>query len=308
YLHSIEPYRSDSLPLGAETAEALTPYRIYLYAPDQYLAVLSEKYGINLARGENNQRTQISYELMEDNAHLNFNFDTFQNHQTLTLQRLQTMGSLVERQQPITKAEYLNKTPFENYVGAFSDKNNFKLMGALNIKYILSPIELAGGLSPIFTARVINGAVPVHVYKNPYFMPRWYFADTIKWTEADDEVAIRDLQTIGDFQKTTLLETLTNNDPAIRTQPDTNDNFEVGLYAPGTLRLKTTTKNYRFLVFSESRVPFWQASVNGVPAPLYTANYLYQAVLVPPGENIVEFRYPNLWERAALSLRSLVSL
>lgn len=307
YLHSVEPYTAGSLPLTTETAKTLTPYRIYLYTPDQYVSVISEKYDISLAQGQNNQREQLSYEIMEDNAHLNFNFDTFQNHQTLTLQRLQDMGYLVRQQGALTQEQYLNNSPFIKYVKDFSNKDNFKILGALNIKYIISPIELGGELSPIFTTHVINNKVPVYIYQNPYFMPRWYFANMVKWTEANDKAAIQDFKTIDDFKKVTLLEKLNVSDPAIITKPDLRDNFEVELYAPGKLLVKTNTKNYRFLIFSESKVPFWQASINGETTPLYTANYLYQAVLVPPGENMVEFRYPDLRERAIISLQALLS-
>ena len=127
-----------------------------------------------------------------------------------------------------------------------------------------------------------------------------------RWTEEDDKIALEDMKIINDFEKTTLLEKITLNNPAIVTKADPKDKMELQIYTAGKLILKTNTKNYRFLVFSESRQPFWQVTINGNSVPLYTANYLYQAVLVPPGENTVEFRYPNLWEQSVISSQSYI--
>ena len=135
-------------------------------------------------------------------------------------------------------------------------------------------------------------------------MPRWYFAENVKW--ADKNTVFEDLKNVADFKKTTIIEKLTLNDSAIITKADPQDQFELQLYAPGKLIMKTKTKNYRFFIFSENRQPFWQVKINGERAPLYVANYLYQAVLAPPGENIIEFRYPNLWEQGLISAASYI--
>ncbi|MEK7566752.1 MAG: hypothetical protein AAB527_01300 [Patescibacteria group bacterium] len=302
YLHSINPYQSDELPLTAKTSPSLTPYRIFLYLPDQFVAELSEKYGVDMA--DDKKRGLFNREMMDSNMHIAFNFDAFQNHQTLAVKRLIDAYNLARRQEAFTKESYQDKTPFEEYIKAFSDDKNMRFLGGQNIQYILTPFKLTNGLEPIFTARVIDGKVPVYVYENPYFMPRWYFADKIIWTEPDDEKAFSDLQTIDDFKKTTLLEKQTLNDPAITSKTDFQDELELQLYTAGKLIIKTKTKNYRFLVFSESRFPdFWQATISGINSPIYTANYLYQAVLVPPGENTVEFNYPKLWEQGLISAK-----
>ena len=117
---------------------------------------------------------------------------------------------------------------------------------------------------------------------------------------------MEEFKKINDFNQTTLLEKLTLNDSAIVSKADPRDTFELQFYTAGKLQIKTETKNYRFLIFSENRQPYWQVMINGKQAPLYTANYLYQAVLAPPGENLIEFRYPNLWEQGLISAESRI--
>jgi len=303
YLHSINSYRSNSFPFArSETADLPEPYRIYSYTPDQFIAVLSEKYNVNLA--EEKERNLFSREIMDQNLHIAFNFDAFFNHQTLVPARLSDMFNLTKRQKQFTKESYLDKTPFNEYVKAFSEGKNLRLLGMLNIKYILTSVELENNLKLVFTTYALNNKLPVFVYENPYFLPRWYFAENVKW--ADKNTVFEDLKNVADFKKTTIIEKLTLNDSAIITKADPQDQFELQLYAPGKLIMKTKTKNYRFFIFSENRQPFWQVKINGERAPLYVANYLYQAVLAPPGENIIEFRYPNLWEQGLISAASYI--
>ena len=303
YIHLIDSYRSNKLPIDKNSSKELEPFRIFLYTPDQFISILSEKYGVDLA--EYNNRLLLNREMMDDNMHIMFDFDTFYNHQTLASQRLLDMYYLA-RQQSILAKSYADKNPFDQYLNDFSSEKNMELLGMLNIKYILTPFELENNLNPIFTTHIIDNKLPVYIYQNPYFMPRWYFSNNIKWSHGTNEKILEDLMAIDNFRQTTLLEPLNANDLKIITKPEPDDSFELQLYTAGKLQMKTKTKNYRFLVFNESRIPFWQATINGNPAALYTANYLYQAVLAPPGENIIEFRYPNLWEQGIFALKSRI--
>ena len=306
FLHSVNPYQSNKLPLTIKTSPQLAPYRIFLYLPDQFVAELSEKYGVDMTSSE--KQSLFQREMMGNHNALVFGFDIYHAIQPLQLRRMENYAyNLARRQESFVQASYQDKTPFAEYVKAFSDDKNMRFLGGQNIRYILTPFMLANVLQPVFTTQVIDGKVPVYIYENPYFMPRWYFADKILWTEEDDEKAFSELQTVDDFSKTTLLEKQTLNDPAMAYKADYQDKLELQLYTAGKLAIKTKTKNYRFLVFSESRFPdFWRATINGIDSPIYTANYLFQAVLVPPGENTIEFSYPELLEQGFISLSSLV--
>ena len=299
FMHSQNVYASNKLPLDS-VSRNLEPYRIFLYTPEQYVAEISERYGSEFAFGE--ERYALTKEMMDDNIHLYFNFDTFQNHQTLSIRRLADVYFLARQQDLNDQNRYLVATPFEKFIEDFSEEKNMRLLGALNIKYILSHFELKTATKPVFTTYA-KDKVPIYIYQNPYFMPRWYFADSIIWSETENPSAFEALKKINDFSKETLLEKLTPSDPAMITKPHHQDQIELEFYTAGGLRLRTKTKNHRFLVFSESRLPdFWRVTINGVKTPIYTANYLYQAVLVPPGENIAEFRYPTLLKQGAIAL------
>ena len=45
------------------------------------------------------------------------------------------------------------------------------------------------------------------------------------------------------------------------------------------------------LVISNIYYPGWKAYINGEQTPIYRVNYLLQAIIVPSGENSVEFKF-----------------
>ena len=69
------------------------------------------------------------------------------------------------------------------------------------------------------------------------------------------------------------------------------------------------------LVLTDAYAPGWTATVNGQPAPIWPANYLFRGVSLPPGEHRVVFRYAAPGYRAgrvaamtALAVLGLVPL
>ncbi|MEK7598939.1 MAG: hypothetical protein AAB474_00600 [Patescibacteria group bacterium] len=306
FLHSINPYTSRKLPLDSENSASFVPYRIFLYTPYQFLARLSKEYGIDTIY-DSEKRRWFSREMMEYNIHAMFDFDAFRNTQTLALKRLMALYFTAMRQDVSIATSYKDTVSLDDYLKAFSDEKNMRLLGALNIRYILTPLMLKNESRPIFATLAANTNIPVYIYENKHFMPRWYFSEKVLWAEGNDAEILKTLDQVQDFKKTTVLEPLTLNDEALSTKSSPSDKIELQLYTAGNLRLKTKTENHRFLIFSESRFPdFWQATVNAKSAPIYTANYLYQAILVPPGENIVEFRYPKLMEQGAIALNKRI--
>lgn len=71
---------------------------------------------------------------------------------------------------------------------------------------------------------------------------------------------------------------------------------------PGALHIEVTTAQPGFLVVSEWHFAGWRATLNGVRAPLYPANYALQALWVPAGEHTVILRFWPIWEMMGLAM------
>ena len=84
----------------------------------------------------------------------------------------------------------------------------------------------------------------------------------------------------------------------------------VETYTPTQLSARCVADRPAVAVFVEQQLGGWSASVDGVPAPLLTANTLMRAVPVPPGAHSVALTFtpPGLLAGLALSLAGLCVL
>ena len=163
-------------------------------------------------------------------------------------------------------------------------------LSMLNVKYIYS-------LIPLYDSRLRaidlppNPFVPVQVYlyENTEVLSRTYFAENVNFFSGRDADLLARIAETKDFQKNTFIECSICPPPGFGV-----NSLDVHAYENGLLRLGVETEAGGWLVFGESAMPGWIATINGVPAPIYTANYLWQSVYVPPGEHEVEFIYNDI--------------
>lgn len=78
-------------------------------------------------------------------------------------------------------------------------------------------------------------------------------------------------------------------------------------YGPQRVRIEADTGAPALLMLNDADYPGWRAWVNGTPAPILRADYLFRAVLLPAGKNTVEFEYAPRSFRLGLAI-SAVSL
>jgi hypothetical protein len=68
------------------------------------------------------------------------------------------------------------------------------------------------------------------------------------------------------------------------------------------VRVSNTESTPLWMFYSDVWHPWWRATVNGSPAPVYRANVAYKAVRIQPGENIVHFRFRSAFLAALAAL------
>ncbi len=77
---------------------------------------------------------------------------------------------------------------------------------------------------------------------------------------------------------------------------------------PTGLVIAVAASRPALLVVTDLDYPGWQATVDGLPAPIYRANYLFRAVPVPPGAHTVVMRFDPLSVRVGLAASLLTLL
>jgi len=67
-------------------------------------------------------------------------------------------------------------------------------------------------------------------------------------------------------------------------------------YNENQLTASVDSSRQAFLVYLQNYDKDWSAYVNGVKTPIYRVNYAFQAVRVPKGKSVVEFRYSSTYK------------
>jgi hypothetical protein len=139
---------------------------------------------------------------------------------------------------------------------------------------------------------------PIRVFEVPDPMPRAFVVGGAA-TRPDREVLAALLDPAFDPSRAVLLD----QGPELPPRPVV---ASVRFLEDGAdrVRLEATLDGEGYLVLLDSYDPNWRATVNGLQVPVRRANLAFRAVLLPPGRQLVEFRY----RPRALALGLLVSV
>jgi hypothetical protein len=156
----------------------------------------------------------------------------------------------------------------------------------------------------------------VKIYQNLHALPRAYVASQVA-VAADDAAVLAALadprfepagQTVllaGELAEANLLEQATQ-----LASPAAGAAVRAVSYGPEQVALDVTLDAPGVLVLADTWYPGWQATVDGQPAMLLRANYLFRAVLLPAGQHRVLFEYrpATLSRGAGISLAAALVL
>jgi len=107
-----------------------------------------------------------------------------------------------------------------------------------------------------------------------------------------------------DFQPTHTVTLL--NGPRLERQGQ--GTIELLAYGPNRISLTVDTSEPAVLTLSDMLYPGWQATVDGQPAPIYTANGLFRGVVMPAGRHRLEMRFSPRSLRLGLGLLGMALL
>ncbi len=165
---------------------------------------------------------------------------------------------------------------------------SLRLLNLLNVRYIVTrrPIsvpELAANLE-------LLASDPVSVYRNPHALPRAFVVEKAKVASGPGQALawLRDPRI--DLEDIVILE-----QPAppvdVRAATAAPRSAEILEYRPGEVRVAASSPTGGYLVFSETYLPGWRASVDGSPARVLRGDYALVAVRLAPGRHEVVLRY-----------------
>jgi hypothetical protein len=91
---------------------------------------------------------------------------------------------------------------------------------------------------------------------------------------------------------------------------DAGERAEIVDAVGGAVTIRVWANAERYLVLTDSYFPGWQATIDGRPVSVERADYLFRAVLVPPGEHTVAWHYwpSGLTAGATMTLVAVAAL
>ena len=162
---------------------------------------------------------------------------------------------------------------------------NMEVVNMLNTKYVIAPN--ADGEAELQVNPDANGAA-------------WFVENVVTASGPDDEInylgEINTYETaVVDNRFASSLEGVffTNGDMTEEELDEIyDDDIEMTEYRVNLHRYEYTAGRPRMAVFSEIYYPKgWTAYIDGTEAPYFRADYILEAMALPPGEHTVEFRF-----------------
>jgi len=142
--------------------------------------------------------------------------------------------------------------------------------------------------------RTVFDSSDLLIIENQRLMPRAWLVSEAE--AVDSEEALRRIRGESDHafdpRRTALLEVAPENLPPLpggMTSPEAHATLVTE--QPNQLSIETTADTQSILVVSEINYHGWEATVDGVRVPIYTADFLLRGVAVPAGTHRVEMRY-----------------
>jgi len=124
-------------------------------------------------------------------------------------------------------------------------------------------------------------------YLQKTFLPRAFVADSYEVISQPDKIIDRFYAADFDYRHKLILET----DPHVAFSNQASVSAEIISYQPNRIVIKTNSPSPKLLFLSDVYFPGWQAKVNGASVEIFRADYIFRAVVVPAGQNTVEFIY-----------------
>ena len=127
---------------------------------------------------------------------------------------------------------------------------------------------------------------------------------------ADDAVA--HWRSLGDpaFDPQATVVLSDGSDPRPPARAAANESVQIVAYEPERVVLAANVASPAVLVLADAFYPGWQATVDGVPAPILRANLMFRGLALEPGQHEVVFSYkPTMWRLGiVISLAALAVL
>lgn len=212
--------------------------------------------------------------VLPPNFSVMFGIQSLDGYDPLYLKRYAELIAAFERNEPNTKEPFgFNKIVSPHNI-------NSKLLDFLGVKYVLSRIDIRSEkLQKVFEEG------KTRVYKNPFAFEKVFFVDNVICLQNKEEV-IKEML-LSNLHTKAFVE---NNNNCLGFKQDYSlGNANISYYSENKIIIKTQNSKEGFLVLVDSFYPTWHAKINNNQTKIYLTDFNFRGIIVPKGENTIEF-------------------
>lgn len=155
-----------------------------------------------------------------------------------------------------------------------------RIIDLLGVKYILSLSTLnSSKLTQVFQEG------QTMIYENKNAIPRAFFVKNVRLVRGKDEAMKIIFDSSTNLAQTGIVE---NDNEDLATEWSVGS-AEINQYSANKIVINTKNKGTGFLILTDTFYPTWKAQVNNNLVKTYMTDYNFRGIIVPPGENRVEF-------------------
>ncbi len=170
----------------------------------------------------------------------------------------------------------------------YISQGNIGILNMMNVRYIITQAKNGGAVAQ----------------RNPYANgDAWFVENVLPAENANEEIQLLDSL---DTKRTAIInKEFLSKIPNQKIERDSTATIELFSYKPNHLVYEAATDTPQLAVFSEVYYPKgWNAYLNGKPAEYFRADYVLRAMVIPPGNNKIEFKF----EPKVIQTGSVISL
>lgn len=171
----------------------------------------------------------------------------------------------------------------------------YRLLGTLNVSRIISLQPLPPG-----DITLLNHwpEYPVWLYRVERRVPRAYIVPKV--IQERDPVKV--LERLSSPEFSPMKEVILESPLSISRGTDLRSQTEILHYGNRHVEIRASLDGPGILVLADSFYPGWHATIDSKEATILRANFFFRALLLPPGEHLVEFEYRPLGFQVGLIL------
>lgn len=160
---------------------------------------------------------------------------------------------------------------FEFYIS----EGDIGILNMMNVRYIIVQNKNGGPVAQ----------------RNPYANGNAWFVGDVQPADNDNE-EIRLLDSLDTKSTAVINKEYLSKIPTQQIERDSSATIELFSYKPNHLVYEASSKSPQLAVFSEVYYPKgWNVYINGKPAEYFRADYVLRAMVVPEGNNKIEFKF-----------------